>query len=153
MSDRVMFIVVGIALAAYALVLLVQLGLKIRDWWRHHSAVNAMIDTGRVPADYGVVRREQERLNKIDIDGSLMDRTLPDVELTRTVVASVRETASHIRFSGYRIGEQDQDTGLNFELGVQSNPFPTGSGEAKQWVRGYCMARNVLDIKQYYNAA
>ncbi len=126
-------------------------GTRVYQWLKHKRAVQEIIDTGRVPADYGIVEREQRRLNRID--EAATDPLHKDTADQRRAIADVRTAVAHIRFAGYTIGEQDQRAEVAFETGVRSAPFKRGTGEAKQWVRGYCMGRGVLDIKQYFNEA
>lgn len=153
MNDKTLFLGIGVGLAVYALVLLAQLGCKIRDYIRHERAVDRMIDKSEVPADYNVVKVEQEMLNKVDEKGSFKERISEDTEIRHGAIERVRLKVAHIREAGFVVGQRHQAEKVPFEEGVKGTPFKQGSGEAKQWVRGYCMARNVIDIKEYYDEA
>jgi len=151
LNDNIFLSIVMIGLGLWASVYVVEYALKGWRWFKQRMDIEELIDTGDVPADYGVIEREQERLNKID-EGNL-DPTHEATREIRVAVHAARQKVAHVRFAGFKIGEQDQHAGTSFARGVISGPFKKGSGEAKQWVRGYCMARNVLDIKQYYRDA
>lgn len=153
MSDQLLLQVIGFCIGAYILVLLIQLGIKIRDYIRHERAVDKMVDKGEVPADYNVVKVEQEMLNKVDEKGSFKERISEDTEIRHGAIERVRLKVAHIREAGFVVGQRHQAEEVPFEEGVKGTPFKQGSGEAKQWVRGYCMGRNVIDIKPYYDAA
>ena len=126
---------------------------KIRDYIRHERAVDKMVDKGEVPADYNVVKVEQEMLNKVDEKRSFKERISEDTEIRHGAIERVRLKVAHIREAGFVVGQRHQAEEVPFEEGVKGTPFKQGSGEAKQWVRGYCMGRNVIDIKPYYDAA
>lgn len=150
MSDKYMFYVIGSGLAAYLIVVLIQGVTIARGWLKRRSAVRE-IDQGVIPADYDQVKAEQERINAVDSGGELV---LNEKHAARSRnLNQVRLQTAHVRYAGYLRGEEDQHREVPFSDGLMANPNPRGSGAAKQWVRGYCMARNVTDIKQYYDAA
>lgn len=151
MNEKTLLIVIMVIAGFWLTLGAIDWGLRLYRWHQHKKAVQEIIDTGRVPADYGVVKREQNRLNRID--EAATDPLHKDTADQRRAIADVRIAVAHIRFAGYVIGEQDHAAKIAFEIGVTQTPFKRGTGEAKQWVRGYCQGRNVLDIQQYYNEA
>jgi len=150
MNEAILYI--GMAAVA-VVVLLFKLVASLRAYIMHERAVIRMVDRGEVPADYSIVKTEQEMRNKVDEVGSFAERQSDDHKLRRSSVDSVRQRVAGIRVAGYDAGKLDHKNGMSFEFGVICAPYKKGSGEAKQWVRGYCMGRNVRDIKQYYKEA
>ena len=149
MNDSLLIVVLVLGGAWLAIGLWDWAGVLYR-WYKRRQATKGIL-AGKVPAGYGVIKTEQERLNKIDEAGGLAQS--PKDRRIASCLRGIRERVSHIRYAGYVAGENDQFAGLPFDTGVKGTPHKKGSGEAKQWVRGYCMARNVTDIKQYYRAA
>jgi len=150
MGDRTMFMVIGVCLSAYIAVVLVQAGYKIYDWLKHRKAREQIHDFV-IPPDYSEVEYQQKRINKIDESGSIAKRTAEDSN--RVAVQRIRMHTARIREAGFIAAGLDQRRGVKFDDGVKGSPYPKGSGEAKQWVRGYCMGYNVMDIAKYYEEA
>jgi hypothetical protein len=149
MNDRTLFIVVGIGLAAYVLTVLIENGLKAYHWIKHQRAME-QVDDFIVPEDYNAVSVEAARLNCLIEQGSL---TSPKNIRREQAIIRIREKVARIRMAGYVRGEAEQANGVPFSVGVAANPHKPGSGTAKQWVRGYCQARNVTNPKPYVDAA
>lgn len=151
MNDSIFHTIIAAGLGLWIALLVFQLIVigyrRLKQW----LAVRKLVQDGRIPADYGVVEREQKRLNDIDISGTDVLREKYPAE--RAAISCVRETCATVRYEGYLRGQDDHQEKVAFAIGVRNTPFMKGSGASKQWVRGYCMGRNVLDIKQYYNAA
>jgi len=151
MNDQLMLSTVVFFVAIWLMFGFWAIYVWVRDWLRHENAITKMVDKGEVPADYSHVEIEQKILNKRDEVGEI-DIDYED-DVRRNALDGVRLKVAHIRDAGFVIGQQDQRDDIPFKDGVRATPFKQGSGEAKQWVRGYCMGRNVIDIKPYYDAA
>lgn len=147
-SDKTFLASVAVMLAIWGLVGLTGWLIKIykkRVLWQN-------IEDNVVPVDYDQVADAVREMNSPDmILREAMDR--PQVRHNLGNLQRLRTHVSIIRSDGYDRAVSDQLTRIGFEAGVTSGPFKKGTGEAKQWVRGYCMGANVTDIKRYYRAA
>ena len=152
MNDRVVGFVIAVAAIFYGLVLLTEYIPKAYRWFKHRKAM-AKVDAGEIPVDYAAVGKEQRRLNQVDESGPMSKRLGVAHEARLSTIESIRELVAEVRYAGYLRGEEDQWHKVAFAAGVRSNPHVTGSGAAQQWVRGYCMGRNVLDPKPYMDVA
>ena len=141
MDDQLLFIIVAAGLTAWCFVWLIE---KVFNWYRKRRDVKTLF-AGDIPVKYEeTVKTAQQLVN----DGKLSD----DVEMF-TKLQDVRESVAHIRYQGYLAGERDGALGRPFETGVRINPHKPHTGASRQWVRGYCMGRNVIDIKPYMDQA
>ena len=122
-------IIAGLILFTWAAI--VQISVAISNY-RARRDVDLLMDGG-VPINYkAAVVTAQTRLND-DISGS-------------GSLYGVRSKVSRIRGNGYDVGVNDRS---DYMAGLSENPHPQGSGEARQWVLGYCIGANILDAKKY----
>ncbi len=152
MNDRAIGFVIAVAAIFYGLTLLAEYVPKVYKWFKHRQAMKK-VDAGEIPADYENVGEEQKRLNAVDSGGVFKKHMGLKHRHRSMVISSIREQVAQVRYAGYLVGEKDQLSGMLMGSVVTGNPHVTGSGAAKQWARGYCMARNVTDIKQYMDTA
>jgi hypothetical protein len=125
------------------------------EWYKHHKALEDIMD-GRVPVDYGQMEIAQKNVNDCYTDGDLKSQQDEGFLATETAIIRVRESVAKIRYAGYLIGEQaaHEDDGEMLFINVKKcNPFTVGTGESKQWTRGYCMGGNIADPKYYMDKA
>ena len=108
-----------------------------------HRRINKQIAAGIVPVDYKEVARVVQELNSsesvkreaLELEGlnpPKIRKRLGDLKRIRTRVAYIRD-------AGYCVGERQRHQKDPIEVGLRENPFEKGTGESKQWVRGYCM--------------
>ena len=118
------------------------------NWWRAHKTRGEILD-GTVSVDYQLVVDEANRVNKVYAEGSLAEQMDEDFSVRESALTRIRENVARIREAGFVIATQATTT----DRGLASNPFKRGTGESKQWVRGFCMGRNILDPKPYMDKA
>jgi hypothetical protein len=117
---------------------------------REDRQTDATIAAGKVPVDYDLVARRVRDLNDLD---ACQDAIVPETRARLGQMKRMRETVSIIRLRGYDRALDDRVNSIDVDLGLKNNPHEKGSGEAKQWARGYLMGANVRDIKRYIAAA
>lgn len=142
MHDLIMWVLIYAGLAG-------SLGYIVYTFWLEYKRqkLTDQIRKGEVPVDYSqVAKRSQEMNNQIELGNPNFRKNINDLTHLRVKVG-------HIRLRGYDRAVADRDKGLKFTAGVKATPYPKGSGEAKQWVRGYCQGANVRDVKRYYDSA
>lgn len=142
MSDKTLFMVVGAGIAAYLVVCMMQFSLWLYRKWRV-SRGKKMLKAGKIPTNYSEAVAAAQTEDNAD----------PRSKGTNPTLLRVRKQVGLIRFRGFLRGEVDRDNNVSFKHGVNACPHKRGSGEAKQWVRGYCQARNVMDPKKYMDRA
>ena len=93
------------------------------------------IEYGEVPVDYSAAIREvaTEQGASILLTGFENEGRSKDLLSLRTKVA-------RIRAEGYAAAVVHERGGIELWVGIRYSPYPIGSGEAKQWARGYCQA-------------
>ena len=115
------------------------LGLRLYKYWCLRRA-RKDIAAGRVPVDYSqvaiIVREENDSHLGYDVG-----------------LYAIRYQVARIRAAGFEVGQQFRGVKTRPEFVAAVNPHPEGSGEAKQWVRGYCQSANIFDPKPYMDAA
>lgn len=155
MNDHDLFIVVGVLLGLYALVVLAQGLYRIYQWLKH-SKTSALVtvleesDGGLIPRNYS--RKMKAALEEVNALASTPS-TVEQAESARYKferLKAIRVTVARIMDQGFAAGMRDRD---NAVFNEKANPYPRGSGAAQQWVRGYCMGQNVTDPKPYMEAA
>ena len=159
MDDGTLFLVIGVALAAYIAVVIAQAVAGIFVWWRNRSAEQAVesfeenINDGTIPRDYSKqMKAAMEAVNARQVAATESE----DLIESESAIArferlkSLRTTVAEVRYNGYVRGEAHRHKGIFNTAGC---PHPTGSGAAQQWVRGYCQGANVLDPKPYIDEA
>ena len=102
---------------------------------RRKRELYRQIEYGEVPVDYSAAIKEvaTEQGASILLTGFENESRSKDLLDLRTKVA-------RIRADGYDCAKEDEVQGGTFRQGIEDNPWPNGSGEAKQWARGYCQA-------------
>jgi len=149
MKDETLLTIMVLALMVWALLWIAE---KIyTGWWKPRSEWRQVINEGKVPADYSAVGRVAKALNERVISASVLDSK--ELEGNQASLDLLRTRVARIRVAGYDRATSDSSIGVRFRIGVARSPHPTGSGEAKQWVRGYCMGANVPDPRPYMDAA
>ncbi len=143
MNDKLLFIIVSAGLVIWAAIMLGELVLK---WYRMQRDVKGLFK-GDIPVQYEkALKTAQERVNS-------SNQTSDHDAAMYAKLQDVRESVAHVRYAGYLAGERDHVLDRSFRLGVRMNPHRPKTGASRQWVRGYCMARNVLDPKPYMDQA
>lgn len=153
LQDDTLFIGVGAMLAIWALAWVADVlwkRHKKRDLWKH-------IRENRVPVDYD---RVAEAVREANDPGNIVKEAKshagvgpPTQRQNLSDLKRLRSNVARIRVNGYDRAVSDRENKVEFAWGVTRTPYPKGTGEAKQWVRGYCIGANVRDIKRYYDAA
>ncbi len=90
---------------------------------------------GEVPVDYSAAIREVAT----DQNNAILKTGFDDEGLSQDLY-SIRTKVAYIRANGYDQAKDDVINGISMVFGIADCPHPKGSGEAKQWVRGYCQA-------------
>ena len=142
MNDYIMNVLIYAGIAG-------AVGLVIYNIWLEYRRrkLTQQIRDNIVPVDYDqVAKRAREMNDQIELGN-------PDFRKNTNDLRRLRENVAIIRLDGFDRAVSDAFKGLKFTLGVSATPHPKGSGEAKQWVRGYCQGANVSDIERYYRAA
>ncbi|MEE9366025.1 MAG: hypothetical protein V3W44_04985 [Dehalococcoidales bacterium] len=100
---------------------------------RRKRELHRQIEEGEVPVDYSAAIKEvaTDQNNAILGVGFEHESRAKDLYGLRMKVA-------HIRANGYDRAADDVRNNIDFVFGIGNNPHPQGSGEAKQWARGYC---------------
>lgn len=145
MNDSILIpLVVGL-LAIWFLTGLAEKGYK---WWKGRAKRAALksIEKYEVPTDYNQVGLIQEDVNKRQLDATEAGQVVSATALEGKI-SQVRQKVSRIRYGGYVFGEEAKLNRVDFDIGVEQHKYEKGSGEAKQWVRGYCMAFGVQPKK------
>ena len=141
MTDDTVIKVLITCLLAYVAVVVFQGVLKVVTWVKTYRARKA-VQRGEIPPNYSAgIKSAQEEANSRPDDSG------------HSALVSIREKVGLIRLEGYLRGETDEADSFPFKYGVAATPYKKGSGEAKQWTRGYCQARNVMAIKKYIDRA
>ncbi len=117
-------------------------------WHKDRKTAQQIID-GVVPQDYSEISRVAQEMNARD------DVTQDGMAFRHNAnqLLRIRNTVALIRVDGYDRAMHDRETRIAFQIGVKNNPHPRHSGEAKQWVRGYCQGCNVANPKPYMDKA
>ena len=159
MDDGTLFLVIGVALAAYIAVVIAQAVAGIFVWWRNRSAEQAVesfeenINDGTIPRDYSrKMKAAMEAVNARQVAATESEGLIESESAIARFerLKSLRTTVALVRGDGYVRGECHRHKGIFNPSGC---PHPKGSGAAQQWVRGYCAGANVMDIKQYIDEA
>lgn len=110
--------------------------------WRLRKAANQVI-RGEIPVNYNLVDDLQRQINDDDEGGkNLMADDREEGSLTNGL-RIVRFSVAQIRVIGFDQALLDYDLLIAPDDGVKKNPYDAGSGQAKQWVRGYCMGAGI----------
>lgn len=98
------------------------------DWreTRRLIFLNKQIREGIVPTDYSKKIKAVARQQNADFGGPT------------DALGALRYKVSCIRVEGFDRARVAKNRGELFIDGIESNPYPKGSGEAQQWARGYC---------------
>jgi len=134
---------------AVGLIMAGAVGYIVYTLWLEYKRrkLSDQIRKGEVPVDYSqVAKRSQELNNQVELGNPTFRQNVNDL-------THLRERVGLIRLSGYDRAISDRNKGLKFSVGVAATPYPKGSGEAKQWVRGYCQGRNVRPPGPYMRKA
>jgi hypothetical protein len=159
LGNGTMIIVVSL-LAVWAAVGLYDYGRKFALWYRARKAKRTAqreIDSGSVPVDYDQVAELVRDANNAE-DASSPDFAgivpSPEIRKRLNTLNSMRHRVAVLRGQGFDKGSDHKANGMtDVELGLQSNPHDKGTGEAKQWARGYLMAQSIRDIKPWIDKA
>jgi hypothetical protein len=146
-NDRILLIGVVVLGAVWFITELAEVLLN----WRKRRQVRRQIKAGVVPVDYEMVATQAKAMND-DVEEKAARGQIVDTPTFRQNAADlhrVRSKVAGIRDKGYVAGSSDKEHKVAVEIGLGNNPWPKGSGEAKQWVRGYCMGACITDPKQY----
>lgn len=105
---------------------------------RHRKRViDQQIRDNVVPVDYSAVIREvaTDRNNEVLHQGILS----PEQEEKAVNLERLRWHVAAIRVLGYDAAKRAEERGELFAFAIETNnPYEKGSGEAKQWARGFC---------------
>jgi len=100
--------------------------------WRRKKILYQTIRDGIVPADYSAAVREvATEVNDAALGGA------PEDGMERYLMA-LRNKVALIRLSGFDVAREARLKGELFAQAIDTNPHEKGSGEAKQWARGFC---------------
>lgn len=99
-----------------------------QDWreTRRLRLLYKQIREGVVPRDYSKQIKAVARQHNTEYGGPT------------AALQSLRYRVSLIRVEGFDRAQAAKNRGELFVDGIESNPYPKGSGEAQQWARGYC---------------
>ncbi len=136
MKDTIMFGVIIFGLIVWVGVYAYEIGY---EWWRKRT-INRQIASGVVPVDYSAVIREAatDRNNEVLAWGAPID---PKRAKKNADLLSLRTRVAIIRSDGFVAAQAARLKGEMFAQAISENPYPKGSGEAKQWARGFCQDR------------
>lgn len=128
-ADTIMYTIIGFGVAMWIAWVIIGTILEAR----RKRELYRQIEVGEVPVDYSAAIKEvaTEQGASILLTGFENEGRSVDLLNLRTKVA-------YIRADGYDRAVEDADRGECFGCGIENNPHPQGSGEAKQWARGYC---------------
>lgn len=101
---------------------------------RRKRILNQQIMDGVVPVDYSNVVREFATQQNVEACGF----TTAAQEHRINRLQALRMKVAHIRVEGFDAARQARVGKVLFETGISANPYEKGSGEAKQWARGFC---------------
>ena len=145
MRDQTFLQIVVFGLLVWFTIGAVGLFRTARKWWKGHKTREEIL-RGVVPVDYQLVIEEAGRVNRILSDGPLDEQQSDGFIIQDSALQNMRQKVGRIRDDGFVVGYTKRGQ-------LSNNPYPTGSGESKQWVRGYCMGRNITDPKPYMDKA
>ncbi len=95
--------------------------------------LHQQIKEGEVPLDYSKKIKQVATAQNDAILGTGTENETRYRDLT-----NLRMKVAYIRADGYDRAAEDAFNNIAFDIGIGNNPHPNGSGEAKQWARGYC---------------
>ncbi len=133
MKDTIMFGVITSGMVVWAGVYAYEIWYR---WWRKRIITKQIAD-GIVPVDYSAAIREAatDRNNEVLAGGSLTD---PVRDQRTAELLSMRTRVGLIRAEGFDAAREARGNKRSFAMAISDNPYPRGSGEAKQWARGFC---------------
>jgi len=99
--------------------------------------LDQQVEAGIVPLDYSNAVRELATARNNEV---LHQGGLPDSHQERQAVNldRLRWRVSEIRVQGFDAARVARVKGEMFAQAIAENPYAKGSGEAKQWARGFC---------------
>lgn len=103
--------------------------------WNQKRVIDQQIKDGVVPLNYTAVVRATATERNNEVLGGILT---PEQEQKAVNLDRLRWKVSEIRVQGFDAARKAKDKGELFGQAIAMNPYEKGSGEAKQWARGFC---------------
>lgn len=131
MDDLIMFLAVvaaaALAVGWHAVVYQIEV--------RRVRKLNQQIRDCVVPVDYNSIAEVARQQNE-----SVLHPTQGPQDVSFGDLLALRTRVAYIRVEGYDTAKDEKAKGTLFIDAIEQNPYTKGSGEAKQWARGFCQA-------------
>lgn len=134
-------ILIPIVIGAGVIWLLTGIAEWVYKWWQRRELAKSIESVTRyeIPANYDHVAEIQEGVNKQQLEATEAGQIGPLNEIAGKL-NQVREKTSRVRYSGYVFGEEAKLNGVPMDIAITQHSYEKGTGAAKQWTRGFCMA-------------
>lgn len=129
-EDRIMFGVVIFGFVVWVGVYVYELWAE----WKRKKILTQQIAAGVVPVEYSSMVREFATKQ----NNEAMGFPTSEQEVMFAALRTLREKVSLIRAQGFDAAREARDNKRSFAMAIADNPYPKGSGEARQWARGFC---------------
>lgn len=130
MEDRIMFGIVIFGFVVWVAVYAYEIWFE----WKRKKVLTQQIAAGIVPVDYSSMVREFATKQ----NNEAMGFPTSEQETMFGALRALREKVGLIRAQGFDAARAAREKGEFFAQAISENPYEKGSGEAKQWARGFC---------------